>query len=434
MHLWNNLFNFKISVVKNVVTMKIRLYKKAENKNGTRTIHISISYKGVRCVTGFGVSLTDEQFDRLEKTIGGQRVKIDDRTRTALDLYNTIESECNKVEGGVVSGFINITDVDLLGIINRCKGHRETAKRTGLKELFIDYIKCNSKDKNLTDGTIVNLMKITNILCAYGNNIDEIATKSGLGGFVEWLQYEKKLSNTTCRIYLAIVKAFLRWAYNNGYCDNEFEKYKHKLKVADAKEKAIIYLTIDELQKIESIELNGARKSIRDKFLFQCYTGLRISDVDNLKWDNVKGDTIRVTTKKTGCFINKQLPQQAIKIIEEYKEKDYEGNRVFPKFDTATTGRYLKEVAKMAGITDEVSITEYRNGERTTKTYPKWQKLTTHVGRKTFVVLSLSMGFTANQVIKETGHSTIQALQPYIDITEQSRNAIADKWSELMRK
>ena len=40
------------------------------------------------------------------------------------------------------------------------------------------------------------------------------------------------------------------------------------------------------------------------------------------------------------------------------------------------------------------------------------------------------MGLTATQVIAYTGHSTIQAMQPYISISKKKKDAAMDVWDE----
>ena len=83
----------------------------------------------------------------------------------------------------------------------------------------------------------------------------------------------------------------------------------------------------------------------------------------------------------------------------------------------------------MAGINEPVRRADYRNHVRTEYIVPKWQLLTTHVGRKSFVVNSLDMGLTPTQVIGYTGHSSITAMQPYISISQKKKDAAMDVWN-----
>lgn len=414
--------------------MILKIYKKKEKKDGTRQIELSVSYKGQRVQTGLGVSLCDNDFEQVEKAIKGVRCKLSDNARLAVERYRAIEGECNKIELGVESGFIKEKSVDVLAVINRCKGVEDSKQERGsnLSQLFTDFVIEKQRTDNLGKSTMGNYGCVLSLLKEYRKGIGEISTEKGIEKFSQWLQHTKQLNNTSCVSYMAIVRLFLSWCHEGGLCGDGFTRAKGRLKLPDRREKAIIYLTKEEVKRIEKLELTGVVDEVRDIFLFQCYTGLRVSDVRLLKWEQVGGDTIRYTTKKTDTFVSKKLPKQAVEILNKHRGSNVVGGRVFNLYSNPTMGIRLKEIGMLAEIDEPVQVTEYRDGQRKTISVPKWQKLTTHVGRKTFVVLSLSMGFTANQVIKETGHATINSLLPYIDITDRSRNEIADRWSEEM--
>lgn len=415
--------------------MLLKLYKKKAKKDGTRQIELSVAYKGKRVQTGLGFSLTDYDFEQVERLLHGERCKLSDNARLAVERYRTIEGECNKLEWGVEGGFVKDSEVDVLAVINRCKGVEDSrqAKKTNLPQLWLDFVSEKQRTDNLGKSTMGNYGCVLSLLKEYRKGIAEISTEKGIEKFSQWLQHTKKLNNTSCVSYMAIVRLFLSWCHDSGYCEDGFKRSKGRLKLPDRREKAIIYLTKEEVKRIEKLELTGVADEVRDIFLFQCYTGLRVSDVRLLRWEQVGGDTIRYTTKKTDTFVAKKLPTQAVEILNKHRGDNVVGGRVFNLYSNPTMGIRLKEIGMLAKIDEPVQVTEYRNGERKTTSVPKWEKLTTHVGRKTFVVLSLSMGFTANQVIKETGHATINSLLPYIDITDKSRNEIADKWSEEMK-
>lgn len=413
--------------------MKIKVYKKEQNKAGGYNLQISISLLGCRCVSGFGFTMSGEEYEQFQKSLSGERVKTSDILGKAIDRFRTIESECRKLESGVMAGYVKRSEIDLLGIVNKAKGKEKAKTQTQLQSAYNSYVADLANRKSIAEGSEKNVMKISRLLNEYGKTLEQISTYEGFSELSNWLQNTKRLNNTTAKCYMGMVGTFLRWCNNRGFCGADFLRFDEQLKTPDIKEKAVIYLTIDELHRLESLDLKGIADEVRDAFLFQCYTGLRVSDVRALRWYQVTGDVLRITTKKTSTFVEKKLPQQAVQILEKQKQKQVAGGCVFNTYCHRTTQRNLQNIGKMAGICDPVTITEYRCGERKQLTFEKWEKLTTHVGRKTFVVLSLSMGFTASQVIKETGHATIRTLQPYIDITEESRNEIADRWSKLKK-
>lgn len=413
--------------------MKTHLYIKQANRDGTRQLYISVSLNGRRTQTSLGLSLTEQQFDNVNKALAGENVKLDHISQIAHDIYAKIVAELQRTEIGIKNGFISPYAVDILSIINLCKGKDTKEETHDLKKLFIRYTEQSAKAANLTESTSTAKMKILNSLLEFGTDFKTISTSSGLEQYAEWLQ-ENDVSNGTVKNYVVMVKTFLKWCAKNGFCSKEFDSYSCNLKTNDRKERAVIYLTIDEINRFANMELSGEAEIVRDIFLFQCYTGLRISDAKALKWYNINGSTINLSMKKTGVYIANKMPEQAIEIIEKYKGIGNDGGLVFPSITKDTYSKFLRMIGEKAGLDELITITDYRNGKRTQIKLPKWQKLTSHVARKTFVVNSLSMGFTANQVIKCTGHASITSLLPYTDITDSVRDDIADKWSSLADK
>lgn len=100
-------------------------------------------------------------------------------------------------------------------------------------------------------------------------------TESTLTAFVVYLRDEKKLG------YL---KWFLKWATNKGYNTNiAYKTFKPTLK---ATQKKVIYLNKEELKAIVNLELKGETlylETVRDIFLFCCFSSLRYSDASSLK-------------------------------------------------------------------------------------------------------------------------------------------------------
>lgn len=65
--------------------------------------------------------------------------------------------------------------------------------------------------------------------------------------------------------------------------------------------KEIIYLTRDEISRLESWEFAATQQSlarVRDVFLFCCFTGLRYSDVAKLKRTDIKDGFFDVVTQR----------------------------------------------------------------------------------------------------------------------------------------
>lgn len=59
---------------------------------------------------------------------------------------------------------------------------------------------------------------------------------------------------------------------------------------------------------------------VRDVFMFQCFTGLRYSDVENLKRSDIKDNFIEIITVKTSDSLIIELNDHSRAILEKYKD------------------------------------------------------------------------------------------------------------------
>ena len=241
---------------------------------------------------------------------------------------------------------------------------------------------------------------------------------------------DKDHKNSTISKELAALKWFLKWAKRKGYNKfSEFELFKPKIKNI---QKKIIFLNQSELKKLREFEIPEENKNlekIRDIFLFQCFTGLRYSDVFNLKKANIRENYIEVTTLKTSENLIIELNKLSKNILERYK--DIEGEKALPVISNQKMNDYLKELAELAGINDLVTTTYYKGNVRFEEITPKYALLGTHAGRRTFVCNALSLGIPPNVVMKWTGHSDYKSMKPYIDIADEIIATAMDKFNLL---
>ena len=82
---------------------------------------------------------------------------------------------------------------------------------------------------------------------------------------------------------------------------------------------------------------------------------------------------------------------------------------------------YLKDLCELCEFNEPISITCYRAGEKVEETFPKYELIGTHAGRRTFICFALSQGIATQVVMKWTGHSDYKAMKPYIDIAEKTK-------------
>jgi len=246
---------------------------------------------------------------------------------------------------------------------------------------------------------------------------------------------EVGLMNSTIKKKLRYLTWFMNWATLHGFNSNmAYKTFRPTLKEA---QKKVIYLTIDELNKLMDLDLSQNYKSlepIRDVFVFCCYTGLRHSDAENLLKSDVKQDHIEVTTIKTADTLTIELNDVSAEILNKYKDIPLPGGKALPVYANQVANRELKVLCKLAGINEPIRITTYTGSVRKDVVKEKWELIGTHCGRRTFIVNALSSGIPPNIVMKWTGHSDYKAMKPYIDIVDSAKAASMALFNERMKR
>ena len=93
------------------------------------------------------------------------------------------------------------------------------------------------------------------------------------------------------------------------------------------------------------------------------------------------------------------------------------GNQL-PVISNQKFNTYLKELGQLAGIDEPTTITRYKGVEEIVEVGPKYQFLSFHDARRTFVTLSLEKGMRHEILMSFTGHKHYKTLKKYIKLTD----------------
>ena len=300
-------------------------------------------------------------------------------------------------------------------------------------QVFDDFVEDCGRQNDWTNSTYEKFAAVKNHLTNFREGLTfEFFDERGLNDYVGYLRDVKEMRNTTIGKQLSFLKWFLRWAFKKGvHQNNAYDSYKPKLK---STQKKIIFLTWDELNRLREFKIPSNKQAlerVRDVFLFQCFTGLRYSDVFNLRRSDIKGDHIEVTTVKTSDSLIIELNNHSKAILDKYKDVVFENDKVLPVITNQKMNDYLKELAEMAGIDEPVRQTYYKGNERIDDVTPKYALLGTHAGRRTFICNALALGIPPQVVMKWTGHSDYKAMKPYIDIADDIKANAMSKFNQI---
>ncbi|MFT4092101.1 MAG: phage integrase SAM-like domain-containing protein [Niabella sp.] len=305
--------------------------------------------------------------------------------------------------------------------------------QTSFDTVFNQFTRECGRQNNWSESTYGKFAAVKNHLTAFNPKLNfDFFTETGLNDYVEFLRETKEMRNSTVGKQVGYLKWFLRWAYKKGHHNNfAYDTFKPKLK---STKKKVIFLSWEELNKLRKYKIPANKQHlerIRDLFLFSCFTGLRYSDLVNLRRSDIKENHIEITTIKTADSLIIELNDHSKAIIEKYRGIPFEHDRALPVISNQKMNDYLKDLAELAEINEPVRETYYKGNKRIDTITPKYTLLGTHAGRRTFICNALSLGIPAQVVMKWTGHNDYKAMKPYIDIADNIKADAMSKFNQL---
>jgi integrase len=291
---------------------------------------------------------------------------------------------------------------------------------TGLQNHILDYERAHR-------------FKLTFANCTLGffKAFHSFLTKDRATGKGKDLKVVKGMNNITAAKQISTLKTILRAAKSlyKIEVNPDYTEYRVSRQDGDFE---VISLTEDEFLAIHNLDLSGNKRldQVRDAFIFSCSTGLRYSDLVQLRWEHIRNLSIKMTAAKTGQTLDVPLNPYSAAILEKYKALGLA--RPLPIISGQKTNDYIKEIGKLAGIDTPIVVTRKYGVKSESITYPKYELLSVHCGRRTFVTLSLQKGIPAQVVMKLSGHKTWAAFRRYVEVSEQhKRDEVAKAWGAI---
>lgn len=279
--------------------------------------------------------------------------------------------------------------------------------------------------------TVKKLKSFEKALAGFGSlSTFSAFTAANLSRFLEYLREERGHNDATCERDFGYLRWFCAFAERKRWLVlDDWKTYRPKFRKGND---PVIFLTWDELMRFAAVDKPGSEhNAVRDIFLFCCFTSLRYSDAMGLTWDNMRGNSIDFVSQKTGKHLVIELNRWSSDVLGRYVDVAVPGNYVFPRIPNQVMNRYLKAIAKEAGITERIKITEFRGAQRIDTVSEKWALLSTHAGRRTFICNALMMGIPPTIVMQWTGHSDYRAMKPYIAIADTEKKVRMSEFDKM---
>ncbi len=243
--------------------------------------------------------------------------------------------------------------------------------------------------------------------------------KNGMAEFYKYLTTEKRYKNTYTRKVMMFVRRFLRWVESHDISIPPIEAVRIK-----QVKRTIIFLSKEELKMFMAYKPDSEKSEIaQDVFVFACFTGLRVSDIQRLTWANIKKDTIEIVVEKTLAKISIDLNNHSRKILEKYQNKTSSSFvfNLYPR-DFIPLNKELKNIGKKIGLTQMIENNYMVGTERCVEVKEKCEFLSMHAGRRTFVCLCIYKGIPRDVIMKWTGHKDYETMEAYVEVVENQKS------------
>lgn len=318
------------------------------------------------------------------------------RERQFLKLYisdkKTPENEIKIREASLLR---DRKEIQLYGIseVEEFKLNKEKYKAD-----FIDYFEFlvihRKKNEKSWQHTLKHLKKITD----YKPITFAQVTRKFAENFKNYL--EQNLAPNTAHVYFSKFKTALNHAIQDGILDKA-----SPAQFLTIKKQKTMREFLDENDINALIQTPCMDEQTKRAFLFACFSGLRISDIKKLSWNEIKNGYLHFRQKKTNDPLRIKLPKTALKLLEMQKN-EREIDLIFNLIPSENKiNKHIKRWALEAGITKHITF---------------------HSARHTFATLLLNSGVDVFTVKEYLGHQDVKVTQIYAKLIDKEKDKAID--------
>lgn len=400
--------------------IKLLIREDSVTKSGKARIEFLIYFEGKQYRVPTGKSIEPKHWVQSSES-------VDKRSKDSTKINNYLSerlSEFNKykLRKEALEEKISLEDIKriLKGLpIEEQKSKTKEIVYPTISEAFDNYVKY----QKMKPGSKNNHRITKNVLVDFCESkyrkelaIDKISYDFLLR-FVKYLREDRAIPNkqNTVAKRLKLLKTVLRFSNRRGKFKLEDPFAEYQIENGKHREIALSDKEYSDLKKAKlPASACDSLKLARHVFMYCAETGLRFSDAMDLSWEHVDEnitsfEKLQVKTNQP-VFVPISKQAKAIMIVYRRKYHDAE-NHVFPRIDIQVMNRYLKELAKIAGIE---------------------KNLTTHVARHTFGSrLGASGKVSAFMICDLMGHKDVGMSQRYVNLSKDDlKKTMASVWEK----
>lgn len=329
-----------------------------------------------------------------------------ERNRQTLQLANAIKAKRIVETQSNAHGFAPSRDASKVRFFDFFRSCCEDERKEGSRGSYDHWMSCLHHLEVFERDNLITFAKVTpEWVRGFRDYLDRRAVTWSRYGFER--KGGKGLSETTKLGYFNKLKTALGVAVKRHIIPSnpadEVEGFRRR-------DSARMYLTQDEVRRLASTPCGNG--TVRSAFLFSCLTGLRRSDVERLRWEDVhdQNGLVRIifTQKKTGGQEYLDIAPQAATLMGDRGDGLVFSELVSP----ARTNLILHKWVARAGIRKHISF---------------------HCARHTFATLMLDIGTDIYTVSKLLGHRELTTTQVYAKILDKAKQEAVAGIPDLLK-
>jgi site-specific recombinase XerD len=367
------------------------------NKKGLGLVQLRIYLKGKNSYLSTGIYVLPTEWNDKKKEVTSKNASYENHNLYLKDMLSKIKA--------IESKFL-LTDLEYNGnmVIE--------AFSTRLTTSYLEFCRKEILKHSYKSATINNHKATFSLLDKYEAQKSKQLTFQGitLDFLQDFDQFCKGLglSGASISRHHQTIKSYLNHAINKQLFEVKNYPYRHyKIKSYKSKIEALTQLQLDILvseyydtyQDITTVE-----SKVLKMFLFGCYTGLRYSDITNLKYSNIKVVENQLyiciktskSEKETNINITVLWGGVAVNLLEIDGALPSD-KKIFESYSNVYVNKILKKIAEKVEIETNLHF---------------------HVSRHTFGTLLLENGLSLPLIQRLMQHSSINTTQIYAEMRD----------------
>ncbi len=223
-----------------------------------------------------------------------------------------------------------------------------------------------------------------------------------------------RLADFTLLLFGETVNAMFNKAVRDGLIGTNPVQGLSQLEKFHAPDKHREFLTAEEFLAFIQVEPRTDQEwQVQHAFGFSCMTGLRLSDIRQLRWNHITtiGDTpaVSLVQQKTRTPVTIPLNDMALSLLPERPANGSDTPIFHLSRGHGAMGMYVRRLKERAGIAKD---------------------LTYHCSRHTSATLAITAGASLPAVSKILGHKSLAATAIYATVDLSTRAAAVNRLSE----